>query len=202
MESHTLMKMINFFLYVFFFLSGSAALIYQIVWQRLLFTLFGIDLTSITIIVSVFMFGLGIGGILGGIISDRMRTRLLALYVGIELGIAIFGYLSPTIISFVGNATLSANEWQVGLVSFFILIFPTMLMGATFPILVTYVSTFDKSIGEAVGSLYFANTLGGALGVLMAGFFLLHYFDLLDIVHIAASINLFITLMAYWVFKR
>jgi hypothetical protein len=44
-----------------FFVSGFSALIYQVCWQRLLFTGFGIDLTSITIIVSVFMAGLGIG---------------------------------------------------------------------------------------------------------------------------------------------
>jgi hypothetical protein len=46
---------------ILFFFSGTAALIYQVMWQRMLFTLFGVDLESITIIVSVFMFGLGIG---------------------------------------------------------------------------------------------------------------------------------------------
>ena len=54
-----------------FFISGFSALIYQICWQRLLFTGFGIDLTSITVIVSVFMAGLGIGAFFGGRIADR-----------------------------------------------------------------------------------------------------------------------------------
>jgi len=42
-----------------FFMSGFAALIYQIAWQRMLFTAFGVDLESITIIIAVFMAGLG-----------------------------------------------------------------------------------------------------------------------------------------------
>ena len=51
---------------VLFMLSGVAALIYQVVWQRLLFTLFGVNIESVTLIVSIFMFGLGVGAIVGG----------------------------------------------------------------------------------------------------------------------------------------
>jgi len=58
-----------------FFLSGFSALIYQICWQWLLFTGFGIDLTSITVIVSVFMMGLGCGAFFGGRIADVMGFR-------------------------------------------------------------------------------------------------------------------------------
>jgi predicted membrane-bound spermidine synthase len=79
-------------LYALFFFSGAAALIYQIVWQRMLFTIFGVDLESITVIVSVFMFGLGLGGLLGGVLADKFSTRLLQLYMMIELGVAIFGF--------------------------------------------------------------------------------------------------------------
>src|SRR5579862_9409375 len=76
-----------------FFCSGCAALIYQVMWQRMLFTVFGVDLQSITIIVSVFMFGLGVGGLLGGSIADRMNSHLLILYVCIEILIALFGFI-------------------------------------------------------------------------------------------------------------
>lgn len=51
-----------------FLISGFAALIYQIVWQRSLFTAFGVNIESITIIVSIFMFGLGIGSLAGGFV--------------------------------------------------------------------------------------------------------------------------------------
>ena len=189
-------------LYMLFFFSGCAALIYQVIWQRMLFTLFGLDLQSITIIVSVFMFGLGIGGLLGGMISDQIRIKLLSLYIGIELCIAVFGFLSPTIIASLGAVTSGENEMIMGLVSFLILAFPTILMGATFPILVTYVNSYDKSIGKAVGSLYFANTLGGALGVLLSGFFLLNIMGLIGVINVAAFLNFMIAVIAFFIFRR
>ena len=46
-----------------FFVSGVAALVYQVCWQRLLFSAFGVDIDSVTIIVSVFMLGLGLGAL-------------------------------------------------------------------------------------------------------------------------------------------
>ncbi len=56
---------------ILFLISGFAALIYQLSWQRVLFATFGIDMESVTLVVSVFMFGLGIGSIIGGIVSER-----------------------------------------------------------------------------------------------------------------------------------
>ena len=52
------MKLLNIFIKTIFFMSGFSALIYQIAWQRMLFTAFGVDLESITVIISVFMAGL------------------------------------------------------------------------------------------------------------------------------------------------
>ena len=81
-----------------FFISGFSALIYQVCWQRLLFTGFGVDLTSITVIVSVFMAGLGVGAYFGGRIADKFRTRLLIIFCLIELGIGCFGFVSANLI--------------------------------------------------------------------------------------------------------
>ncbi len=56
-----------------FFVSGGSALIYQVAWQRLLFSAFGVDIESITIVVSTFMLGLGCGALLGGQAADRFQ---------------------------------------------------------------------------------------------------------------------------------
>lgn len=56
---------------VLFFLSGFPALLYQIVWQRALFTIFGVNVESVTVVVSAFMLGLGLGSLLGGWLSQR-----------------------------------------------------------------------------------------------------------------------------------
>jgi MFS family permease len=192
---------IHFILYVLFFLSGCSALIYQVIWQRMLFTLFGVDLESITIIVSVFMFGLGVGGLCGGLLADRMPARLLMLYIVIEIGIGLFGFLSPMIIDTLGAVTPS-TEFVTAIFSFAILAFPTILMGATFPILVTHVNKMNHNIGRSVGALYFANTLGGAVGAYFSGFVFLYFMDIVGAIDRAAALNFIIVAIAFIVFRR
>ena len=62
-------------LYVFFFVSGFPALLYQVVWQRSLFTIYGANSESITVVVSAFLLGLGIGSLTGGRLSRQQRYR-------------------------------------------------------------------------------------------------------------------------------
>ncbi len=189
-------------LYTLFFCSGCSALIYQVMWQRMLFTVFGVDLESVTIIVSVFMFGMGIGGLYGGYISDKLPKHLLNLYIIIEIGIAIFGFASPALINILGNSLFSSNKLMTAASSFIILAIPTILMGATFPILVTHVNTYNHNVGRSVGSLYFANTLGGAAGAYLSGFILLYIFTLPASINHAALLNLIIAATAFLMFRR
>src|SRR5437588_9963369 len=77
-----------------FLVSGFAALIYQIVWQRVLFTALGVNMESVTIIVSVFMFGLGVGSLVGGALSRRFPRRLPQLFLLCEVAIGAFGVIS------------------------------------------------------------------------------------------------------------
>src|SRR5437868_8144302 len=81
-------------LYLMFFLSGFPALIYQIVWQRTLFAIYGVNIESVTVVVSAFMLGLGLGSLAGGRISRSPTAPLLLLFGGIELGIAAYGVAS------------------------------------------------------------------------------------------------------------
>src|SRR5579862_6413789 len=55
-----------YWLYGLFFLSGFPALIYQIVWQRTLFIIYGVNVESVTVVVTAFMLGLGLGSLVGG----------------------------------------------------------------------------------------------------------------------------------------
>src|SRR5580700_7721371 len=80
--------------YLLFFSSGFPALLYQIVWQRALFTIYGVNIQSVTVIVTVFMLGLGLGSLAGGRLSTKSGLRLLLAFGLIELGIGIYGALS------------------------------------------------------------------------------------------------------------
>ena len=189
-------------LFTLFFFSGCSALIYQIMWQRMLFTVFGVDLQSITIIVSVFMFGLGTGGLLGGYAADKLNRHLLMLYIVIELCISLFGLYSPWLIDSLGDRFFSHNLFLTAVASFVILSIPTILMGATFPILVTYVNKLHHNIGRSVGGLYFVNTLGGAVGAYLSGFVLLYFLDIAASVNVAAMLNLAIGIIAFLFFRK
>ena len=145
-----------------FFISGGAALVYQIVWYRVLFASYGINIESVTVIVSVFMFGLGLGSLMGGRLSKAFPDRLPELFLIFELSICAFGVSSVPLITHAADAASGASLWTVGASVFGLLAIPTMLMGATLPVLVTYINRSYDNAGRSVGMLYFINTMGSA----------------------------------------
>jgi predicted membrane-bound spermidine synthase len=172
-----------------FFLSGVAALVYQICWQRMLFVSFGIDIESVTIIVSTFMLGLGAGALAGGWIADRFPARLLVLFAACELAIGLFGLASASSIRAVGDMFVQFPRPVVALVNFVLLLAPTSLMGATLPILVTDAVRRHGGIGVSVGRLYFFNTLGASAGALFIAMGAFRYVDLATSIQGAAAVN-------------
>lgn len=189
-------------LFGLFFASGAAALVYQIAWQRMLYALFGVDLESVTVIVSVFMFGLGAGALLGGQVADRFPLRLLTIFAAAELCIGAYGFISPQLIGAAGSALAAGGDEFTALASFSILVVPTILMGATLPILVAHLNATDHHVGSAVGMLYYANTLGASVGAVLAGFVLLQEFGLAGSVRAAAALNSAVALVAMLAFRR
>ena len=185
-----------------FFISGFSALIYQVCWQRLLFTGFGVDLTSITVIVSVFMAGLGVGAYFGGRIADKFSTRLLIIFCLIELGIGCFGFVSANLILLVQDALVQSGLVILTFATFLLLIFPTFLMGATLPILTSFFNRYIANVGESIGTLYFYNTFGAAMGALTTGFILFNYLTLSQTIYLAASLNIFIAAVIFAIYGR
>lgn len=185
-----------------FFISGLSALIYQVCWQRLLFTGFGVDLTSITVIVSVFMAGLGIGAFFGGRIADKFPKKIIIIFCLIEFGIGFFGLLSHKFIQYLQETLLHANLATTALGSFILLLFPTFLMGTTLPLLTSFFNQHIQNIGDSIGQLYFFNTLGAAFGALATGFFLFNHFTLSHTIYIAAMLNLGISFLVFIAYGR
>lgn len=173
-----------------FLASGIAGLIYQVCWQRLLFAAFGSDLPSITIIVSAFMAGLGLGALAGGWASDRWPAATLRSFVLCELGIGLFGMISPDVLRGAGAVFVAAPLPLVALVNFALVLVPALLMGATLPVLVSHVSRVWLNVGRATGQLYAVNTFGAALGALLPAFVLFEHLSLDAVIRLAAAINL------------
>src|SRR5260221_1165309 len=151
-----------------FFVSGFPALLYQIVWQRTLFTIFGVNVESVTAVVSAFMLGLGLGSLLGGRLSRVPGVPLMALFGVFELLIAAYGAVSLPLFHSVAALTAGAPPLQTFFLSFSLVLFPTILMGATLPLLTAQLVRLNRNVGQAVGLLYFANTLGSAVACFVA----------------------------------
>jgi spermidine synthase len=180
-----------------FFLSGFAALIYQIAWQRALFATYGINIESVTIIVSLFMFGLGIGSLVGGLLSRCFPRHAPQLFLVCEAGTGLFGLISMPLIERVGAATLHGSLVSVSLATYALLSLPTILMGATLPILVAHLNRHYENVGKSVGVLYFINTMGSAVACLITADILFVFLGQRAAVIIAAFCNLLVAVLVY-----
>jgi spermidine synthase len=183
-----------------FFLSGAAALVYQVAWQRLLALHSGAGLYSVAMIVAAFMAGLGIGSHAGGRLSTRLGGgRALAAFAALELGVSAFGAASTFLYYdwlYPRAVHLPSPSWQAGLLHLAALLPPTTLMGMSLPFLVRAVVTDVEAAGRRIGWLYGINVLGAAAGALATPWALLPAFGVRGAVMAAAAGNLTVGLGA------
>jgi len=176
-----------------FFASGLAALVYQIVWQRLLVIFSGSHVHSATIIVAAFMAGLGCGSLAGAQAADRLNARAsLACFAVAELAIAVFGFFSADLYYGVlyqrfGHVPLSGEAR--GAMLFVSLLWPTFFMGVSLPLLARALTTRIQQAAGVTGQLYACNTAGGAAGAFIATWLLLPAFGLERSLQLSAAMN-------------
>ncbi len=191
--------------YLMFFLSGAAGLVYEVVWLRMLILVFGSTQFAVGTILTAFMGGLALGSFLFGRRIDR-HGNPLRLYGLLELGIGLYALLIPLLFDLL--VPVYTTIWNRFAPSFFtfslirfgfimlVLIVPTSLMGGTLPILSKFVTRREDAIGMSVGTLYAINTFGAVVGTAAAGFFLIAAFGSRATLLTAAVINLVIGLFS------
>jgi len=190
---------------ILFFVSGFPALIYQLTWQRTLFRIFGVNIESVTIVVTAFMLGLGLGSLLGGLLSKRQGIPVLPLLAVIEVLTGAFGLVSLDIFDEVGALTLGLALPLTAAVALGLVIVPTLLMGATLPILVGYLVRWSANVGDSVGTLYYVNTLGAGAACLVSSVLLFPFLGMQGAIRVAIAINGAVAvgaLAAYWQERR
>lgn len=174
-----------------FFASGFAALVYQVVWQRALFAIFGINMEAVTVVVTAFLLGLGLGSILGGILSRLVRHPLLVFALS-EFGIAAFGVVSLDLFRRVGTSAVEQSAPASAATTFLLLLAPTLLMGMTLPLLVAYLVQRSGNVGRSTSLLYFVNTAGSGIAALASITLLLPHLGEHGSVRVAAVTNLIV----------
>ncbi|MCZ6464243.1 MAG: fused MFS/spermidine synthase [Proteobacteria bacterium] len=163
-----------------FLLSGATSLVYQVTWMRMLSLLFGSDVYAAAITLAVFMSGLSVGSWLSGRMAARLRRPLLA-YGILELAIGAYALLFPALLESFEPAIQSVYRgWfevspvlyhacRIAIASGTLLV-PTLLMGATLPLIVQQFGSREAGLGNRVGVFYAVNTVGALGGTLLAGF--------------------------------
>jgi predicted membrane-bound spermidine synthase len=199
-------------LVIAFVLSGAAGLIYESIWTRYLGLFVGHSAYAQIIVLVIFLGGMSIGAFLAGQRSSRLKAPLL-WYAGIEFvvglmalgfddvfnGVTTFAYAS--IFPATTGVVLIAVKWSLAGA----LILPqSILLGATFPLMsagVIRVARAANAPGRLLALLYFANSIGAAFGVLLAGFVLIQATGLPGTLMVAAFINVLVAILV-WLIAR
>lgn len=187
-----------------FAFSGGAALMYEVVWTKVLSLVIGSTVYAISTMLASFMAGLSIGSFIGGRKADQIKDPLLALGL-IELGIGIFGIVTlfligqmqPLYAFLFMTLHLSFNSFSAVqfFLCFLIMLVPTVLMGATFPIVCKALVKGEGEVGKETGYAYAVNTVGAVCGSIAAGFLFIPLVGLKSANIIAASVNILMSLI-------
>jgi spermidine synthase len=189
-------KIVVAILVVTFFVSGFSALLYQVVWQRLLGLFSGSDVRSVTIVVSAFLAGLGVGSLIGALIADRYDSRRAVLLFGwCNLGIALFALLSRFLyydLLFLRFHTLAQAPVTLLAIAFISLLWPTILMGLSLPLLSKAIVRHVDAAAGRISLLYGVNTVGAGVGALAAGWYLVGVYGYDTTLHIGSVLSLLV----------
>ncbi len=171
-----------------FFGSGSAALIYEIVWFQLMELVLGSTALSLGVILATFMGGMCIGSLmLPRLVAGRRHP--LRVYAALEVGIGVCGVLVLRLMPLMsGFYTARSGFLLRGVVAAICLLPPTLLMGATLPALARQVEGTAYGVSW-LGCFYGANIAGAVFGCLLSGFYLLRLYDVAIATYVAVAIN-------------
>ena len=190
---------------VLFFFSGACALVYQVMWLRLLALVFGVTVYAASTVLAGFMAGLAVGSALAGRFAQRL-SRPLAVFGLVEILVGLTALATPLALDLLTRAWVAVHpslpESLAAITvlrfasAFAVLIVPTSLMGATLPLVVKSAIASEDRIGGRIGLLYAINTTGAIVGALVAGFYLISDVGVSLSFRLAAATNLAIGLVA------
>ena len=208
-RERALMRLSLGLIFCCFFLSGFAALLYEVVWLRQFAIIFGTSEFALAVVLSAYLAGLSFGAAVAGRIIDRVKRPVLA-YAILELVIACTAVAVPEALQFVrltliaifggqpeptGAGSMLQLSFIIGS-TFAIIMVPTMAMGATLPLLTRHAVRNESEVGNRVGLLYTINTLGAVVGILTAAFLLLPTWGMYATMLVGVVVNFLVFVLA------
>jgi spermidine synthase len=197
--------------FCFFLLSGFCSILYEIIWLRIAMAQFGVTTAMVSLVISAFMIGLGIGSWGSGIVVRRYgvgdKFPALKLYALMELLIGISALVVPhelfwgrlLLLKIVREMALSSSYYYFpsGIWLAITLVPWCICMGATFPLAMAAIKQDrEPSAAKSFSYLYLANVLGAAAGAVVP-VFLIEIFGFQRTLHIGALLNLTLAVAAF-----
>jgi len=193
-------------------LSGFAGLIYESIWTHYLKLFLGHAAYAQTLVLALFMGGMGAGAWIASRYSENWKNLLRGYALAealIGLAALVFHpvFVAITDIAYASILPSAGGEIAAGMAKWTLaalLILPqTVLLGMTFPLMSAgLIRRAPAEPGGTLAMLYFTNSFGAALGVLAAGFFLIERVGLPGTIQTAAAINLLIAVVIWVAFPR
>jgi spermidine synthase len=175
--------------------SGLAGLVYEVTWTRLLTLYLGHTTAAASVVVAAFLGGLAIGAAIGGrLASSWTPRRCLQAYVALEFAVAICALLLPVELTlFVPLLRWAYSDGAAlfTLIRVFscivMVMLPALALGATFPMAIRWFARLSAEPARESSRLYFVNTVGAAIGALLAGFVLIPTIGMSGTIYVAMA---------------
>ncbi len=193
---------------VAFAFSGAVAMVYQVIWSRVLSMNIGSSVYSFTLVLMAFLIGLALGAALVGRLSARSRNPIAWLALTHLVIVLLVGasYLSIDKIPFIFLFLIRGETLDAGsvltsqfLLALFVMLPATLAMGGIFPLTIRIYASGLEHVGKDVGSAYSINTVGAIVGSFLAGFVVIPVLQLQPGHYAAVCINLAIAATLFWV---
>lgn len=171
-------------------ISGFCALSLEVLWVRMLNLFLNNNVFSFTATIATFLLGIAIGSLVFAHFLSGVSSKL-ALFAGLQLGIAIMALATPFLFTLLQGPLFSNRaETLTILKTTVIMIGPTVLMGIAVPLAIQICQWGWNKEGRSVGAVYASNTLGSILGAFAAGFILVPSVGLHPALITVVSLNL------------
>ncbi|HJQ24564.1 MAG TPA: fused MFS/spermidine synthase [Blastocatellia bacterium] len=197
-----------------FAVSGFIALSYEVIWSRVLALIIGSSVYAFSIMLTTFLTGLAAGAAVVSRFADRIRRPVMAFAV-IEIGVGVTSFIGAHLFNdlpyvfvqlyrIVGSGSFMVLLLARFLISALVMIGPTLLLGALFPLVVRIISTSQaaRRSGRTVGEAYAANTIGAIAGSFASGFVLIPVLGLLGSLRLCAALNFVVAAALFFVLPK
>jgi spermidine synthase len=195
-----------------FALSGFIALAYEVIWSRILSLIIGSSVYAFSIMLSTFLIGLALGASIFSRFVDRIKHHIFAFAL-IEVGVGVTSFAGAFLFNELPFTFVQFHRWfessTIGvlllarlMIAASVMIAPTLLLGALFPLVVKIISRNEQATGRSVGDAYSANTLGSIVGSFASGFVLIPWLGLLGSLKLCVALNFVVAAALFFIAKK